>query len=121
MSQSTAEYHVENIVAAQQSIEAMLESAQAVIREAAKITQTLQGANLLSVEDRWVKSHGELMTKKDAAAALGIGVTYLKTLIKNEHIQEAPDGRVLTRSACSWANGKTREAKPKDKKWRITP
>lgn len=66
----------------------------------------------LSVEDRWVHTHGEMLSKRAAGKALGISVPYLNKLIEAGNIDTSPDGRVLVRSAAAWANS----GKPKPKK-----
>jgi hypothetical protein len=87
------------------------------------LTNDLHGFKALDTEERWVRMWGETLPKKDASKMLGISVGYLNKLVGNKHIDLTPDGRVLVRSAASWALEGTQQ-KPNTKRtssqrWRV--
>lgn len=52
----------------------------------------------------WVKDHGEAMKKKDAAALVGVSPQTIRRAIEAGMLRVTPQGRVLTRSLCAYAN-----------------
>jgi hypothetical protein len=87
------------------------------------LTNDLNGFKALDTEERWVRMWGETLPKKDASKMLGISVGYLNKLVGNKHIGLTPDGRVLVRSAASWAASdapvKPLPATVISRKWRV--
>lgn len=53
----------------------------------------------------WVKDHGEAMKKKDAAELVGVSPQTIRRAIGAGMLRVTPNGRVLTRSLCAYANG----------------
>lgn len=53
----------------------------------------------------WVKAHGEAMKKKDAAELVGVSRNTIYRAVKAGMLRTTPQGRVLTRSLCAYANG----------------
>lgn len=53
----------------------------------------------------WVKDHGEAMKKKAAAELVGVSRSTIGRAVKAGLLHTTPQGRVLTRSLCAYANG----------------
>lgn len=96
-------------------------AASQLMRALDKITASLSGSYASStIGEQWARTHGEVLTLKNAAKMLGICVNTLKKMIANGAIETSPDGRVLTRSAAQWANGRCKTSAAKAKcKWHI--
>lgn len=101
-----------DLKAAQDALRVMMTAVNDNLKAINDLCKAIKPVDALSVEDRWVHSHGETLTKVDAAKVLGVGTTHLYSLISAGSIDTAPDGRVLVRSAAAWANG----GKPKPQK-----
>lgn len=90
---------------AREILSGLSESARAVDQMAA---QLLSAQKSSSIGEQWVKTWGETVNKKTAAAMLGISPSQVTRLTANGTLKLTPDGRVLVRQAAEWANSAER-------------
>ena len=57
----------------------------------------------ISIEEEWVATWGETVSKTHAAKMLGVSRTKLYELIRAGALRLAPNGYVLVRAAARWA------------------
>ena len=59
-----------------------------------------------TVADAWVRAHGELVSKREAARIMGCSEDTIYRLIRAGDIRTAPNGAVNVRSCAEYANRK---------------
>lgn len=61
-----------------------------------------------SIEDKWVRDHGEAITYAEAVVLLKISKPTIGRLVRAGYLQVTPTKRILVRSAAAWANSNQR-------------
>lgn len=99
-------------------LNALLNGMQGTATAADNLVSTLARYEVSEITEQWVRTWGETVNKKTAAAMLGVSQGQITKLTKAAVLPVTPDGRVLVRQAAEWANSRRAVEKAETKRSR---
>lgn len=99
-------------------LKALLNGMQGTAAAADNLVNTLARYEVSEITEQWVRTWGETVNKKTAAAMLGVSQGQITKLTKAAVLPVTPDGRVLVRQAAEWANSRRAVEKAETKRSR---